>query len=290
MRIGFRLLLAGAIVLGLGLGTGLAAYQSSQQSASGAATGAPVASAAQNGAGQPAAQTGSGQAATQRGGMPAIGVVASVGDKEFSLKSESTATPVLVRLADQTAIRKQVAGTLSDIRPGETISVRGEASSDGAIAATTVQLVTGDAGMALPGVQRQAPGQGAPSGAPGGGGMAPAGAQGQARGQSTPGAAPFGGGSRAQGGSGTLIGTVKEVAGNVVSVARSGGQGAAETLVKVTLSDQTAVAKTVAGDVKDIAAGAYVMVVGSRGADGAITATSVQILPPEAAGMMSRQQ
>ena len=97
MRIGFRLLLAGVIVLGLGLGTGLAAYQSSQQSASGAATGAPVASAAQNGAGQPAAQTGSGQAATQRGGMPAIGVVASVGDKEFSLKSESTATPVLGR-------------------------------------------------------------------------------------------------------------------------------------------------------------------------------------------------
>lgn len=120
--------------------------------------------------------------------------------------------------------------------------------------------------------------------------MAPAGAEGQARRQATPGAAPFGAAGRGSGGSGALVGTVKDVSGNVVSVARLAGQGAEEAVVKVSLTDQSSVTKSVAGEVKDIAEGTYVTVIGSRETDGMILAVSVEILPSESAGVVNRVQ
>jgi hypothetical protein len=87
-----------------------------------------------------------------------------------------------------------------------------------------------------------------------------------------------------------LVGTVKDITGNVVTLTRPGAQGASDTEVKVSLSDQTTVTKTVAGEFKDIVVGAYVVAIGPLGADGVLTAASIQLMPADAARSMNAPQ
>lgn len=199
-----------------------------------------------------------------------MGSVQKVGEKEFTVASDASSTPVTVRINDKTAISKQVTGAISDLKQGEMISVRGEAGADGSIAATSVQLLS-DAVAELGAPQGL---QGAPqmSGQPGGQ-------------QSQQGTQPRRSES-GTGGAGAAFGTIDSVADNVVTIRRP-GQSAP---VKVTISDKTAITKTAAGEFKDVSEGSNVVVIGPRGADGVVVASSVQILPAGAATPIIRRQ
>jgi hypothetical protein len=67
-------------------------------------------------------------------------------------------------------------------------------------------------------------------------------------------------------------GEIKSIDGNTLTL------GVGENETKVTLADNTAIVKTVAGSTADLTAGLQIMVVGERDADGMITATQVTIL------------
>lgn len=271
MRINYSLALAGVIVVGLGIGAGVGALRSSPSQA------APAAASITANVGGGAAGNSSGSSFGNSSGASAdpgqatvsgaTGVVEKVGTQEFTLKPGTGSTSVTVRLNDQTVIRKQVAGTLADIKPGEAISAQGETGTDGTTAATSVQLVAADGA----GTQSQ-------------GGMLGqmSGMRGQFGGQFGGQAGQAGRGTQGQAATGIVFGTVESVANNVVSVTRPGGATAQGSPVKITISDKTAITKTATGDIKDIKEGVNVVAVGPRGADGVVTASSVQILPPDA--------
>jgi hypothetical protein len=68
----------------------------------------------------------------------AAGQVKSISGDTVQL---STATDVVtVKLTDQTQIQKQASGTVSDIQPGERLTVQGTRNSDGSFTAQTVQV------------------------------------------------------------------------------------------------------------------------------------------------------
>ncbi|MBI2954382.1 MAG: hypothetical protein HYY30_08720 [Chloroflexi bacterium] len=274
MKISFTLLLVLVILVGLGIGAGAAAYNSASQ-----VPAATVASADGMSRLGGSSSTG-GQTTQQLGSRPTIGVVDSVGDGQFTLKAESSSTPTTVRLDDRTTIRKQVSGTVSDITPGERLTIQGETGADGAIAATAVQIAdaSGAGSQAQGGAQGQAQGTRGQF----------QGSQGQSRNQQGQTGSRTDGGSPQQGGQGAVIGTVASVANNVVSVNRLGGQQGQSAPVRVTISDATVITKTVAGEAKDIAPGASVLVTGPQGTDGAIVASIVQIMPQDASRMRQR--
>jgi hypothetical protein len=87
-----------------------------------------------------------------------------------------------------------------------------------------------------------------------------------------------------------VVGTIKDIAGGVISVARSGSASGQDVLVKVSLSDKTTILETTTRVLSDVTVGAHVMVNGPRGDDGAITASSVQIVPSDATSASSRGQ
>ncbi len=275
MRKDFKLLLAGvAVCLSIGVGlvgcqsagqqaaatdTGVAATSNSATSNSGASNSGASNSAASNFA-TSTARRGGDQSGQQSGGRPTRGTVDKVGDNEFSLKATSGSDSATVRVNAQATIRKQVAGTLSDIKQGERIILRGETGVDGTIAATSVQLVAA----------------GQPRGGQFGNQRGQPGAQSGPRGQG-------------QGRPGVVFGTVDNVANGTITVTRTGGSADQNTPVKATVSDKTSITKTATGDFKDITPGTSVVVIGPRGADGVVVASSIQILPPGAA-QMRRQQ
>ena len=68
----------------------------------------------------------------------AAGQVKSISGNTVQL---STATDVLtVKLTDQTQIQKQASGVVSDIQPGERLTVQGTRNSDGTFTAQSVQI------------------------------------------------------------------------------------------------------------------------------------------------------
>jgi hypothetical protein len=67
---------------------------------------------------------------------------------------------------------------------------------------------------------------------------------------------------------------VESVEGNVVTVRLPNGSTA-----RVTVSDATSIRKTVPGTLEDLAAGQSVTIAGERGAEGAVAASAVQVLP-----------
>jgi len=269
MRKNFKLALGGAILV-LGIVGSLSACQSAGQTANPASAAATPVSPATG------ANQSNSSSRQQPFNRPVTGVVDRVGDKEFALKSNSGADSVTVRVDDQTAIRKQVAGTLADIKQGEEISLRGEASPDGTIAATSIQLI--DAAQSW-----------RPNGGQPGGGQ-PRGNQnrsqsGQSGNQS--GNQPSRG--QVQGGQ-VMFGTVDSVENGVITVSavrNSSDQN--NTPMKATVSDKTSITRTTNGAFSDITVGANVLVTGQTGADGTITASSVQVLPP-GAGQFTRRQ
>jgi hypothetical protein len=86
------------------------------------------------------------------------------------------------------------------------------------------------------------------------------------------GAGAFAGGASAAGGSGATVGQVAYVSGHTLYVTDSEGN-----TVKVTASVASTVTKTVKADVKGIHPGETVIVTGSAGANGAISAETIRI-------------
>jgi hypothetical protein len=93
------------------------------------------------------------------------------------------------------------------------------------------------------------------------------------------GAGAFAGGAGAGGGAGATIGQVAYVSGHTLYVTNSEGN-----TVKVTTSAASTVTKTVKADVKGIHPGETVIVTGSAGANGAISAESVRVSEAGAGG------
>lgn len=290
MRISFKLRLAVVVMVGLGTGVGLSIYQSSQKQIAFAVASPSVTI----GAGRSTSQSG-GQSSPPAVGRSTMAVVERVGDREFSVKANSSPTPVTIRLSDQTTIRKQIPGTLSEIKPGQRVSVRGEPDTDGNIVAASIQLVAlGADGVVAPGgAEAQSHGQRARSGGgdstPGRTGDWMQGGMGESMQGATSDSAHGGMSGPAPGGAGGVIGTVEKVDKGLISITGTGGAPDQSPPVRVTVSDKTRVTKTIAGESKDITEGAYVLVNGPRGADGVVVATSVEILPAEAVQMMRRQ-
>lgn len=265
MKIDFKIALVGVVVLGLGVGAGFGAYESSSKQATTVA-----AEATSSGGSIPIAVQTDSRGSAQATGRPTTGVVEKVGEEEFSLKANSGSASTTVRVNDQTTISKQVTGSLSDLKQGERITVRGESGADGTIVAVSIQLV--GAGGAGPQVQ-----------------MGQMAVEGQPRGQRGQTGGQLGGGGAAQAGTGLVLGTVDSVAGNTVSITRMGGSDQNTTL-KIAVSENTTITKTGTGDIKDVTEGASVLVIGPRGVDGVVVASSVQILPLEAGQMMRGRQ
>ncbi|MCL5960116.1 MAG: DUF5666 domain-containing protein [Chloroflexi bacterium] len=287
MKIGFNLMLAGTVVVGLGIGAALGAYQSSSKSPAALAA-API----NGGSGAASGLSGGGPTSQAAGVRPTMGPVEKVGDNEFTVTVSDSSYPVTVRTNEQTQIRKQVAGAPTDIQKGQRITVRGQAAEDGTLSAASVQI--GAEGV---GGQQAQRGQSLQSGS----GMASQfgrGGASQNGGNGTPensraGASPGGRNGASQNGAEVAVGTVQEVADNVVTITPGGSQGGSQgqnrSSVKVTLSDQTVILKSDSGSFKDITEGAYVAVNGPRGADGVVVATGIQILPQEASHMTRGQ-
>jgi len=74
---------------------------------------------------------------TNAGGF-ATGQVKSVSNDVIELSTATAA--VKVKITDQTQVQKMVAGTMSDIKEGERISVQGDRQADGTIVARTIQV------------------------------------------------------------------------------------------------------------------------------------------------------
>lgn len=277
MKIGFKLRLAGTIVVGLSAGAGLSIYQASHNQA------IMVAATSMAMAGGPSTTQAAGPSSQQVGGSSIIGVVERVGDREFTTKVNSSSTAVTVRFNDQTTIRRQIPGALSDVKPGQGVSVRGESDADGNIVAVSIQLVAmgADGVVASGGAEGQSRGQRSQAGR----GDSTQGGMGDSMQGAMHGSAPGGTGGPAQGGAGVVIGTVDNVANNVISITRMGGGSDQKSPVSVTVSDKTTILKTSAAASKDIIEGTYVLAVGPRGADGVMGATSIEILPAEATQM-----
>ena len=253
-------------MIGLGVGASIAAYQASTRS------GTLVASAASaRGANSPTAQSGNASysAGQQSGARPIFGSVQKIGENEFTVTTSSGSDPVTVRVNDQTKFSKQVAATLSDIKQGDRITVRGESGTDGTIVSTSIQLISEEQGA-----DGQSRAQRVQSG-------------GQAAGQPN---SRSGQGSSAQGAPGLVIGTVEGVADDAITVTKIGDTSGQNATVKVAVSDKTTITKTDAGSVKDLAEGNNVVVTGPRGADGVVVASNVQILSPEASQTAGRGQ
>lgn len=84
---------------------------------------------------------------------------------------------------------------------------------------------------------------------------------------------PFGGGGTLRGGTGGgVMGTVKSLDGNTLTLST------AEDVTRVILTDETVVQMTVTGTPGDLAEGLRLMVTGERDTDGSLTATLIQIV------------
>lgn len=256
-------------MIGLGAGAGAAAYQASTKQVAPAATMASAAGGSSTPTG--AVSSGAGQSNQQESGRAITGSVQKIGEKEFTVTTDANSTPLTVRINDKTTFSKQVTGAISDLKQGEMISVRGEAGADGSITTASVQLLS-DAVAGL----------GAPQGLQGAARtLGQAGGQ-QSQQQGTQSRRP----ESRTGGAGVAFGTIESVADNVVTVSRPGQSEP----VKVTISDKTTITKTAAGEFKDLSEGSNVLVMGQRGADGVVVASSVQILPADAAMPIIRRQ
>lgn len=107
------------------------------------------------------------------------------------------------------------------------------------------------------------------------------GAAGAIPGQGRPfGARPSGGGGQGEvaAGAGMQMGTVKEVTDGVLVITAI-GDGSNGREIRVTVTDTTLIEKNTSVKVSELEVGETLMVSGSTGADGTITARSIQVAP-----------
>lgn len=138
--LGFRTLLIGTIILGLGIGAAFGAGM-----AFGRRTGPGVAAASAPAFGDGDAFAQFGQAGQAGAGGRSGGLAGTLGSIERIEGNRLTLrTPqgqVMVTLAADVAVRKTVEGSVSDLAVGQTVTATGERAGDGAITARAVQLV-----------------------------------------------------------------------------------------------------------------------------------------------------
>ena len=162
----FRTLLIGAAVFALALGAafggGTAYGRSSAQPQTQAAR--PGGQVIQRGA--PGGGPGAG------GSGPIVGTVASAGGGVLTL-TDANNQQVRVTLTDQTRVLKQDTGTLEDLTAGTRVAVQpqGQPAADGAVTASTVQIVPAGAGAAGQGATLIVGGPGGAGGQGGTGGQ-----------------------------------------------------------------------------------------------------------------------
>lgn len=80
------------------------------------------------------------------GGRGAVGEIKSIDGSVLTLSTPQS--EVKVTVSDSTQVLKLVAGGLPDLQVGQRVSVRGEADSSGAVAASTIQIT--DSAQAQP--------------------------------------------------------------------------------------------------------------------------------------------
>jgi len=183
--------------------------------------------------------------------VPVLGPVASVSGNTLTITTQQGDTKVNIAGA---RIQKSMDGTTDDLKAGVTVVVTGRPGSDGTVTATNIQITpVGALAEGAPQSERQPPGQG----------RAQAPSQGQSQGQPQ---------NRGQG-MRPIFGTVGSLQGDTLTVNDQQGN---TIQVKVT---GARIEKTVDGTVDDLKAGVTVSVVGQRGSDGTIAATSIQIRP-----------
>lgn len=135
---------------------GLVARNNFIQARTGAAAGAPAApggATSSAGAASDAAQAARGAQATGGSQVAALGNVTmgqvkSANGNELEI-STTGGEVVKVKLTDATQIQKTVAGTSTDLAPGETVVVQGAKGADGTVEARSIQV--GAARMGFPG-------------------------------------------------------------------------------------------------------------------------------------------
>lgn len=192
-------------------------------------------------------------AASRPGRPAATGPIDSVADGQIVVREASG--PVTVKVGPNTPISKTVDGDRSDLQPGTRVAVATDAGDQ--TTATTITL----AGPATGGGQ-------AGAGPAGGGQAAGAGRAGRPNG-----GAPAGPANQA--GNGAFVGgTVAGLDGDQLTITTQNG-----TSRTVTIGPETKIRKTAEGSPADLVTGAQVVVTGEAGADGAIDATAVRLLP-----------
>ncbi len=167
---------------------------------------------------------------------------------------------VTVNVGSDTAIQKTITGTLSYLSEGQSLTVIGPRDfnaqdANGAIRATLIII--------------RPQGQGAPSIPPAGANTSPSGRpSGPGNGTNptipSPPRAPRGRGAN---------GTLTNIVGNTLTLATTQGQ------VTVNASPNTPVQKTVTGTLSDLSEGQSLIVIGTRDANGNITAASIMVMP-----------
>ncbi len=121
------IMLAVAVVFGLGGFFGGKQYQKSHQPAFGFG---------QRLAGQTIGSTAPRNGNFQR---PVSGEIISQDDKSVTVKMQDGSTKIVI-VSDKTAINKATEGTKADLKTGEQITVMGTANSDGSLAAQTISI------------------------------------------------------------------------------------------------------------------------------------------------------
>jgi hypothetical protein len=177
---------------------------------------------------------------TQGRGRGAGGTLAKIDGNILTLTT--TQGTVTVNIDSDTTIQKTMAGALSDLHEGEFLFVMGNPDASGSISATSIQI--------------QPPGWSPPSAPPGNGGT------------------PSQSGTRTPRQRQGTMGTLAKIDGNILTLTTS--QGTAT----VNVGPDTTIQETVAGTISDLQEGQSLSVIGSRDANGNISANSIRIQPP----------
>lgn len=199
-----------------------------------------------------------------RQGQGANGTVSKISGNSLTLTT--TEGQVSVNIGSDTIIQKTMAGTVSDLIEGRFLSVQGSKDADGAITATSIVIRSENQGM--------------PTAPPTGGLSNPAPFTPPMSGNNTGGTPPMADnrtlpGSLGGGPGNGTNGSIAKVDGNTLTLTSTGGQ------VTVNIGSDTVIQKTVAGTISDLIEGQSLRVIGSRDANGDITAASIIIQPSD---------
>jgi len=164
-----------------------------------------------------------------------------------------------VNVSSDTTIQKTITGTTSDLQKGEFLNIIGTQDTNGDIIATSITI--------------QPQSQGAPSTPPAGASAIPSGTPPSGNG-TNPGFPGGGPGGSAGGGAGSgTNGTLTKINGNTLTVTTMQKQ------VTVNISSDTVIQKTTTGTLSDLQEGESLTVIGTKDANGNISATSIIIQP-----------